>query len=119
MQLEPMQVAMTNSHVIATSEDLSTSHTFSFRLLGFSGGFHGLRLVTEDVVYIWNYRSSVSRQAQGDLASAAAGMKQRRAEMMFHIDESFAPGRFRASFNNNTGSNCMHLCNGTMPSGST
>lgn len=65
MQLEPMQVAMTNSHVIATSED---------------------------VVYIWNYRSSVSRQAQGDLASAAAGMKQRRAEMMFHIDESFAPG---------------------------
>ena len=37
MQLEPMQVAMTNSHVIATSED---------------------------VVYIWNYRSSVSRQAQ-------------------------------------------------------
>jgi len=65
MQLEPMHVAMTNSHVIATSED---------------------------VVYIWNYRSSVSRQAQGDLASAAAGMKQRRAEMMFHIDESFAPG---------------------------
>ena len=31
---------------------------------GFLGGFHGLRLVTEDVVYIWNYRSSVSRQAQ-------------------------------------------------------
>ncbi|CAJ1415377.1 unnamed protein product [Effrenium voratum] len=66
MQLDPAHVAMTNSHVIATSED---------------------------VVYIWNYRSSVSRQAQGDLASAAGmGIKQRRAEMMFHIDESFAPG---------------------------
>ena len=55
---------MTNSHVIATSEDLSTSHTLLVSSAGFLGGFHGLRLVTEDVVYIWNYRSSVSRQAQ-------------------------------------------------------
>eukprot|EP00439_Symbiodinium_sp_Y106_P080708 s175_g19.t1 len=66
MQLDPVHVAMTNSHVIVTSED---------------------------VVYIWSYRTSVSRQAQGDLASAAGmGIKQKRAEMMFHIDESFAPG---------------------------
>jgi len=68
LHIEPLHVAMTNSHVVVASED---------------------------VVYIWMYRNSVTKQSHGDLA-AAAGMlgvgSKRRTEMMFHIDESFAPG---------------------------
>ncbi|CAE8633546.1 unnamed protein product [Polarella glacialis] len=64
LHIEPLHVAMTNSHVIVASED---------------------------VVYIWMYRNSVSKQPQGDLPNMLGGNK-RRVEMMFHIDESFAPG---------------------------
>eukprot|EP00929_Paragymnodinium_shiwhaense_P008039 TRINITY_DN111964_c0_g1_i1.p1 TRINITY_DN111964_c0_g1~~TRINITY_DN111964_c0_g1_i1.p1 ORF type:complete len:1227 (-),score=335.65 TRINITY_DN111964_c0_g1_i1:276-3956(-) len=68
LNIEPLHVSMTNSHVVIASED---------------------------IVYIWNYRSSVSKQSQGELAVAAgfSGFASRRkAEMMFYIDESFAPG---------------------------
>mmetsp|Transcript_32306 Transcript_32306/g.92700 ORF Transcript_32306/g.92700 Transcript_32306/m.92700 type:complete len:1232 (-) Transcript_32306:146-3841(-) len=65
LHIEPMHVAMTNSHVIVASED---------------------------VVYIWMYRSSVTKQTQGDLAVAAGMASKRRTELMFHIDESLAPG---------------------------
>jgi len=67
LHIEPLHVTMTNSHVVVASED---------------------------VVYIWMYRSSVTKQPVGDLAAAAAlGIgNKRRVEMMFHIDESFAPG---------------------------
>uniref|UniRef100_A0A7S2LS93 Anaphase-promoting complex subunit 4 WD40 domain-containing protein n=1 Tax=Zooxanthella nutricula TaxID=1333877 RepID=A0A7S2LS93_9DINO len=64
---EPLHVAMTNSHVIVASED---------------------------VVYIWMYRNSVSKQTN-DLATAASVLglgSKRRTEMMFHIDETFAGG---------------------------
>jgi len=68
LHIEPLHVAMTNTHVIVASED---------------------------VVYIWMYRSSVTKHSQGDLAAAAGILgvgSKRRVEMMFHIDESFAPG---------------------------
>eukprot|EP00747_Dinoflagellata_sp_TGD_P185914 gnl/TRDRNA2_/TRDRNA2_42708_c0_seq1.p1 gnl/TRDRNA2_/TRDRNA2_42708_c0~~gnl/TRDRNA2_/TRDRNA2_42708_c0_seq1.p1 ORF type:complete len:1239 (+),score=279.59 gnl/TRDRNA2_/TRDRNA2_42708_c0_seq1:153-3869(+) len=67
LHIEPIHVTMTNTHVIVSSED---------------------------VVYIWMYRSSISKHSQGELANAAGvlGGKTRRVEMMFHIDESFAPG---------------------------
>jgi WD repeat-containing protein 35 len=61
LQIEPLHLSMTNSHVVVASEDC---------------------------VYIWMYRGSVSKQAQNDLGVA----NKRRVEMMFHIDESFAPG---------------------------
>mmetsp|Transcript_12201 Transcript_12201/g.31343 ORF Transcript_12201/g.31343 Transcript_12201/m.31343 type:complete len:1210 (-) Transcript_12201:196-3825(-) len=66
LHIEPQYVAMTNSHVIVASED---------------------------VVYIWMYRGSVSKQSTEGLAAAAGLMgAKRRTEMMFHIDETFAPG---------------------------
>jgi WD repeat-containing protein 35 len=68
LQIEPLHVAMTNTHVIVASED---------------------------VVYIWMYRSSITKHSQGDLAAAAGILgvgSKRRVEMMFHIDESLAPG---------------------------
>jgi WD repeat-containing protein 35 len=68
LHIEPLHVAMTNTHVIVASED---------------------------VVYIWMYRNSVTKHSQGDLAAAAGILgvgSKRRVEMMFHIDESFAPG---------------------------
>jgi WD repeat-containing protein 35 len=68
LHIEPVHVSMTNTHVIVASED---------------------------VVYIWMYRSSVTKHSQGDLAAAAGILgvgSKRRVEMMFHIDESFAPG---------------------------
>lgn len=67
LHIEPIHVAMTNSHVIVASED---------------------------VVYIWMYRNSVTKQAHGqsDLAGIMGVNQKRRTEMMFHIDESFAPG---------------------------
>jgi len=66
LHIEPLHVAMTSSHIIVASED---------------------------VVYIWMYRSSVSKHSDraGELAGMIGGNK-RRTEMMFHIDESFAPG---------------------------
>jgi len=68
LHIEPLHVAMTNTHVIVASDD---------------------------VVYVWMYRASVVKQSQGDLA-AAAGMLgaggKRRVEKMFHIDESLSPG---------------------------
>lgn len=64
LHIEPLHVAMTNTHVIVASED---------------------------VVYLWMYKNSVVKQSQGELASVNLGNK-RRTEMMFHIDESFAPG---------------------------
>lgn len=65
LHIEPLHVAMTNSHVIVASED---------------------------VVYLWMYRNSVTKQAQGELAGMLGVGNKRRTEMMFHIDESFAPG---------------------------
>jgi len=68
LHIEPLHVAMTNSHVIVASED---------------------------VVYIWMYRSSVAKQSHGDLATAAGMLgvgSKRRTELMFHVDESLAPG---------------------------
>lgn len=66
LHIEPLHVAMTNSHVVVASED---------------------------VVYIWLYKPSVTK-AGSDLAAAASilGHNKRRLEMMFHIDESLAPG---------------------------
>mmetsp|Transcript_20542 Transcript_20542/g.58181 ORF Transcript_20542/g.58181 Transcript_20542/m.58181 type:complete len:1228 (-) Transcript_20542:92-3775(-) len=67
LHIEPLHVAMTKSHVVVASED---------------------------VVYIWMYRNSVTKQSN-DLATAASMLgvgSKRRTEMMFHIDESFAPG---------------------------
>jgi WD repeat-containing protein 35 len=68
LHIEPQHVAMTNSHVIVASED---------------------------VVYIWMYRSSVTKQSNDSLTAAAAmaGLgSKRRVEMMFHIDENFERG---------------------------
>lgn len=69
LHIEPMHVAMTNTHVVVASDD---------------------------VVYIWMYRSSVTKHAApGGLAEAAGILgvgHKRRVEMMFHIDESLAPG---------------------------
>mmetsp|Transcript_3004 Transcript_3004/g.7686 ORF Transcript_3004/g.7686 Transcript_3004/m.7686 type:complete len:1249 (+) Transcript_3004:101-3847(+) len=68
LHIEPMHVAMTNTHVIVASED---------------------------VVYIWMYKSSVTKHSQGELAAAAGALgvgNKRKLEMMFHIDESLAPG---------------------------
>ena len=69
MQLDPVHVAMTNSHVIVTSEDRAGNATLEtfihlclVRAVGrlcYSGAFR-----LQDVVYIWSYRTSVSRQAQ-------------------------------------------------------
>eukprot|EP00927_Polykrikos_kofoidii_P070639 TRINITY_DN67050_c0_g1_i1.p1 TRINITY_DN67050_c0_g1~~TRINITY_DN67050_c0_g1_i1.p1 ORF type:complete len:1238 (+),score=226.96 TRINITY_DN67050_c0_g1_i1:119-3832(+) len=66
LHIEPVHVAMTNSHIIVSSED---------------------------VVYIWMYRASVTKQAHADMAGILGGIgSKRRVEMMFQIDESFAPG---------------------------
>jgi WD repeat-containing protein 35 len=65
LHIEPTHVAMTNSHVIVASED---------------------------VVYIWMYRNSISKHPQGEGSGLIGIGAKRRVEMMFHIDENLGPG---------------------------
>eukprot|EP00928_Gymnodinium_smaydae_P071095 TRINITY_DN54772_c0_g1_i1.p1 TRINITY_DN54772_c0_g1~~TRINITY_DN54772_c0_g1_i1.p1 ORF type:complete len:1239 (-),score=345.63 TRINITY_DN54772_c0_g1_i1:123-3839(-) len=66
IHIEPQHVVMTNYHIIIASED---------------------------VVYIWMYRSSIAKQAQNDLVGTFGGvMRPRWVEKIFHIDETFSPG---------------------------
>lgn len=63
LQIEPSHVHMTNSHVIISSDE---------------------------VVYVWNYRSSTSKP--GAKEGLDVGVAKKRVEMMFHVEESMAPG---------------------------
>ena len=66
VQMEPAHITMTNNHVIAASEDL---------------------------VYVWSYRSSVQKNSQPDKLAAVMGRPARRTELMFHIDDMMSDGR--------------------------
>lgn len=69
IQLEPLHVAMSNTHIIVASEDC---------------------------VYVWMYKAPASKQSHGEIVSTSGvlgvGNKPRRAEMMFHVDDTFGPG---------------------------
>lgn len=67
LHIEPQHVMMTNYHVIVASDD---------------------------VVYIWMYRSSVTKQSQSELATAAgiSAGRPRWTEKIFHIDETLTVG---------------------------